>query len=156
MSAMPAVEADVQYASVLEEAHKEASRHKWIESQKVGRDLGMEAIRQWYDRYSWAFLRHCWFLHLQGIRFYVEFDAEDFGLFDREFSDPADRELLREIVERIYHGAENLDIILWATRSNLDMERIHMILERLDINARRLPWDSLLAMVEKETAGIQA
>ncbi|MCS7016363.1 MAG: hypothetical protein RMJ19_04875 [Gemmatales bacterium] len=154
MSAVPAVEAEVECSSVVEEARKEALRHKWIESQKAGRDLGQEAIRQWYARYSWPFLRHCWFLHLQGIRFYTEFQARDFGLFDREFRDPRDRELLREIVERIHRGAENLDIIVWATQANLEMRRIHVILERLDINARRLRLDNLLEMVQNESADV--
>ncbi|GBD36636.1 hypothetical protein HRbin36_01761 [bacterium HR36] len=155
MSASSLLETEVACASVLEEACKEAMRHKWIESQKAGRDLGHEALRQWYVSYSWPFLRHCWFLHLQGIRFFSEFEAADFGLFHREFHDPRDRELLRQIVDRIYHhGAENLDIILWAQQANLDMEKVRKILERLDINARRLPWDSLLKMIEREPAAV--
>lgn len=149
MSTTATLESEVQHTSVVEEARKEALRHKWIESQKAGRDLGADAIKQWYLRYSWSFLRHCWFLHLQGMQFFTEFHPEDFGLLHREFTNPRDRELLSQIVERIYyHGAENLNIILWAREANLDMDRVRLILERLDINARRLPWDNLLEMVE--------
>ena len=32
--------------SVYEEAVREADRHKWIESQKQGRDLGKVAVRE--------------------------------------------------------------------------------------------------------------
>jgi hypothetical protein len=126
-------------ASVLEEGRKEALRYKWIKSEKAGRDLGQAAIDEWSRLHWWPHLRHCWFLHLQGIRYYQEFDERDFGLLHREFTDPQDRELLRQIVERIYyHGAENLDIILWAQENRVDMERVCLILERLDINTRRL------------------
>jgi hypothetical protein len=44
---------------------KEILRHKWIESEKAGRDLGEEAVYDWIQRYAadfreahrWAFCR---------------------------------------------------------------------------------------------------
>src|SRR5690606_22090768 len=60
MSASHAVMADVvQEVSLYEEAHAEALRHKWIESQKHGRDLGDWAIRDWYRRYWRLYCRCC-------------------------------------------------------------------------------------------------
>ena len=37
--------------SVYDEAIREADRHKWIESQKRGRDLGVQALRDWFHNY---------------------------------------------------------------------------------------------------------
>ncbi len=36
----------------------EIQKHKWIESEKVGRDLGQEAVFDWIERYAEAFRRH--------------------------------------------------------------------------------------------------
>ena len=38
--------------SLYEEAFREAERHKWIESQKMGRDAGHPAIKEWYKELS--------------------------------------------------------------------------------------------------------
>jgi len=37
---------------------EEINRHKWIESQKVGYDLGDNAVYDWVDRYAAQFRRH--------------------------------------------------------------------------------------------------
>lgn len=37
---------------------QEIQKHKWIESEKVGRDLGQEAVFDWIERYAEAFRRH--------------------------------------------------------------------------------------------------
>lgn len=34
---------------------QEIQRHKWIESEKVGRDLGSEAIMDWIAKYAGKF-----------------------------------------------------------------------------------------------------
>ncbi|MCA1959238.1 MAG: DUF4032 domain-containing protein [Desulfomonile sp.] len=36
----------------LELQEKEIQRHKWIESEKAGRDLGVEAVIDWIQRYA--------------------------------------------------------------------------------------------------------
>jgi len=36
----------------LELQEKEIQRHKWIESEKAGRDLGFEAVIDWIQRYA--------------------------------------------------------------------------------------------------------
>ncbi len=36
----------------------EIQKHKWIESEKVGRDLGQEAVFDWIERYAEAFRRY--------------------------------------------------------------------------------------------------
>jgi hypothetical protein len=123
-------------ASVFVEGEKEALAYKWIESEKAGKDLGEDAIRRWVKEHWWGYLRARWIEHLRGRRFWVELDRDDFGLLQREFQD--DELLLDRILDRIKAGYENLDIILWAQTFGLPMERVFHILERIDINSRRL------------------
>ena len=52
--------------SVYRESRDEAERHKWIESQHAGRDLGEVAIRQWVQQHWNGFLRARWLEHLEG------------------------------------------------------------------------------------------
>ena len=126
----------MQKTSVFAEGEQEALRHKWIESEKAGRDLGQEAIRAWVRQHWWGYLRARWIEHIQGTRFWIELDRDDFGLLQKEFRD--DPILLDRILDRVKSGMENLDIILWAQEWNLPMDRVIHILERLDINSRRL------------------
>ena len=118
------------------EGEREAERHKWIESEKAGRDLGEHALRQWVRDHWWDYLRARWIEHLEGRRFWVELDRNDFGLLQRQFC--ANRLLLERILDRIKAGWENLDIISWAVDWGVDMAAVLEILETLDINSRRL------------------
>ena len=43
--------------SVYRACAEEVARHKWIESQKVGYDLGEAAIRQWVQEHWSGYLR---------------------------------------------------------------------------------------------------
>ena len=123
-------------ASVQEEGRQEALRHKWIASQQAGRDLGEHAIQCWVRDHWWGFLRARWVEHLQGVMFWTELDRNDFGLLQREFLEIAP--LMHEILNRIKQGQENLDILLWASGRLASMPDVIRILERLDINSRRL------------------
>jgi len=122
--------------SIHVEGEKEALRFKWIESEKAGRDLGEEAIRRWVQMHWWGCLRAWWIEHLEGKRFWLELDRNDFGLLLGEFR--GEEDLLHRILARIKGGQENLDIILWAREANLPMLSVLQILEVLDINSRRL------------------
>lgn len=122
--------------SVFEDSEAEAQRHKWIESEKAGSDLGEGAIRQWVKTHWWGYLRARWLEHLQGTRFWVELDRGDYGLLHRLFEQHG--ELLDRIVDRLKAGQENLDIINWARDFHLDVGAVIDILEALDMNSRRL------------------
>jgi len=122
--------------SVYTESEQEALRHKWIESEKAGRDLGEDAIRNWVKQHWWGYLRARWVEHLQGVRFWVELDRGDFGLLEREFRDQT--LLLDRILDRLKTGQENLDVIIWAQDWGIDVEPVLAILKALDINSRRL------------------
>jgi hypothetical protein len=122
--------------SIYAESQVEAERYKWILSERAGRDLGEAAIRQWVREHWWGYLRARWLEHLQGKCFWIELDRGDFGLLQRAFQDQ--KALLDHILDRLKHGQENLDIILWACDSQLDTVPVRKILETLDINSRRL------------------
>lgn len=121
--------------SVHDRGAAEAQAHKWIESEKAGRDLGESAIRCWVREHWKGFLRARWIEHLEGRSFWIELDHDDFGLLTREFSDSP---LFFEIIERLKGGQENLDILNWAIDDDLPIEEVFRILESLDINSRRI------------------
>jgi len=123
--------------SVFDEGDREALRHKWIESEKAGRDLGEEALRGWARRYWFRFLRACWLEHLQGERYWAELDRGDFGLLQRGPHDHPT--LLAKIVRLLEAGQENLNVILWAREIGAPMDIVIDILEMLDVNSRRIP-----------------
>lgn len=121
--------------SVHDRGELEALRHKWIESEKAGRDLGESAIRFWVREHWNGFLRERWLEHLQGRNFWIELDHNDFGLLQRSFQESS---LIDEILRQLKSGRENLDILNWAIDSSVDMQEVFEILEALDINSRRI------------------
>jgi hypothetical protein len=114
---------------------EEAQRHKWIESEKAGRDLGEWAIRCWIREHWNGFLRERWLEHMQGRTFWIELDHDDFGLLQRAFQDS---DLIEEILQRLKARWENLDVLCWAIDEHLPMMQVLEILESLDINSRRI------------------
>lgn len=121
--------------SVHRIGEEEAQRHKWIESEKAGRDLGESAIRCWVREHWNGFLRERWLEHLQGRNFWIELDHNDFGLLQRAFHDSL---LIEDILEMLKSGLENLNVLNWAIDNHLPMEEVLEILEMLDINSRRI------------------
>jgi hypothetical protein len=121
--------------SIFDRGEVEAQRHKWIESEKAGRDLGEWAIRCWVREHWNGFLRERWLEHLQGRTFWIELDHDDFGLLQREFKDSP---LIEDILLRLKAGEENLGVLNWAIDSNQVMDEVLEILETLDINSRRI------------------
>ena len=128
------VKNSVLYKEFLAE-REEILKHKWIESEKAGRDLGEWAIRGWVRQHWNGFLREKWLEHLEGRAFWIELDHDDFGLLQREFRDSA---LIGEILGRLKAGQENLDVLNWAIDHDLKMQEVLEILETLDINSRRI------------------
>jgi hypothetical protein len=122
--------------SVYQECIEEENRHKWIESEKAGYDLGEACIRRWDQEHWTGYLRARWVEHLQGKCFWVELDRGDFGLLQREFRDR--QELLDVILDQLKSGRENLHIIVWAVSAGIPCEPVQQILAALDINSRRL------------------
>lgn len=129
----PAAQAAV---SLLGVARLEAERHKWLESEKAGCDLGEEAIRDWSRRHWRRWLRERWIEHLNGERRWDELSESDFGLLQRAFHPNVD--LVAGVVERIKAGGENLDILRWVVQLEGNVSDAIEILARLNINAARL------------------
>lgn len=123
-------------ASIHDDCRVEEDAFKWIESEKVGHDLGDNAIRRWVQVHWWGYLRARWLEHLQGTCFWVELDRGDFGLLPRMFVEHG--KLLSEIIDKLKAGQENLDVINWALDNRISMDTVRDILEKLDINSRRL------------------
>jgi hypothetical protein len=122
--------------SLYEEAFKEAERHKWIESQKHGRDLGETALREWYRKHWYMYCRRKRLEHLQGSQCWREFGDDHFGqLYSLIVAGDL---LVDRILDRFYAGYENLDIIIWAYDWGLQVEKVLNILIQLDMNRARI------------------
>jgi hypothetical protein len=125
--------------SLYSDCIEEENRHKWIESEKAGYDLGEPAIRRWVTEHWQGYLRARWVEHLQGKCFWVELDRGDFGLLQHEFQDCP--QLLDLILDRLKSGQENLHLLsyaIWTCHDKFPTGRMIEILESLDINSRRL------------------
>ena len=122
--------------SLYEEAFREAERHKWIESQKMGRDAGNPAIKEWYRDFWPGYCRFQRLEHLCGRQRWREFDDENFGQL---YSLIVAGDLLVDLIlDRVYAGYENLEIINWAIEWGLPINRVLNILSQLDVNRARL------------------
>lgn len=123
-------------SSLQERGELEALRFKWLESEKVGYDLGEGAIRQWIARYWNRFLRQRWLEHLHGEVCWIEFDPRSFAVLHR--SGLITSSLTETILEHFRWGEENLHIIQWAMESSQPMDEIRSILTALDVNSSRI------------------
>ena len=122
--------------SVWADSQQEIDRFKWIESERAGRDLGEQAIRNWIRQHWCGYLRARWLEHIQGKTFWIELDRNDYGILQGSFQDKS--LLLERILDRLIAGQENLEVLLWAIQWHIPIEDVILILEALDINSRRL------------------
>jgi hypothetical protein len=121
---------------VYEEAEKAALEHKWWESERAGRDVGLDAVREWTRAHWLRFYRYRFVQHLRGEAYFREFHPRTFAVVNGYVQCP--RELLEAILNQVRDGAENLDIIRWAHNRTLAAEPLLSILEAIDINRQRL------------------
>jgi hypothetical protein len=127
--------------SLHEEAFKEAERHKWIESQKHGRDLGDHAFHEWYFLHWGRFCRVKRLEHLKGQQRWREFEHHNYGQL-ASLTLQGDL-LVDRILDRFDDGQENLDIIKWAHDWALPIPRVIDVLVQLDMNRARLDYDGI-------------
>jgi hypothetical protein len=131
LEAAPTLKKSVHVDCVHEE-----NKHKWIESEKAGYDLGESAVRRWVKEHWRGYLRAKWVEHLQGKCFWIELDRGDFGLLQRKFQTQA--QLLDAILNQLAAGRENLDVLDWAIANSISTDAVNEILEALDVNSQRL------------------
>jgi hypothetical protein len=117
---------------MFEELRHEMEKHRWLESEKAGYDLGEAAIRDWLRKHWPGFIRARLLEHLSGQRFWIEMDRSDFGILVRKFPDHA--ELVRQIVEKVAAGDENLTILIWAVETGRPLAILIEVLQLIDIN----------------------
>jgi hypothetical protein len=118
---------------VYDHGWQEAFRHKWIESEKHGRDLGQRAIDEWNQRHWTSFYRWCRLLHVTGRCCFHDFKREDFGRLTE-----TDDDVAREVVRLFCVGKENVEIYWCAHVCGWPRERVFHVLLSLDINGSRL------------------
>jgi hypothetical protein len=121
---------------VYEEAERAIQEHKWVESEKAGRDLGVEAERDWIATNWRFFCRNRLVQHLRGEAFFEEFGSECFGALSGSLWEL--KGLLDVVLERVQNGAENLDLIRWACQERLPLHQLLKVLIAADINGHRL------------------
>lgn len=122
---------------VYEQAVKAIQEHKWLQSEKAGRDVGPQAALEWNQRYWLRFYRERFVQHLRGEVFFEEFGIECYRLVAGGIA--ASREVLDTVLDKVQEGAENLELICWARRHRLPRDQVLEILKALNINNRRLP-----------------
>jgi hypothetical protein len=122
---------------LYDEARRAIEAHRWIESEKVGRDLGGGAERDWVHRHWRHFFRLRFVEHLRGRAFYEELGGDCFAVASERLS--VEERLLDRVLEKIGQGAENLDVLCWAIREQQPTGPVLAILRAVDMNGRRLP-----------------
>ena len=123
-------------ASLYEEAWREVQVHKWIESERQGRDLGDTAIRDWWRRHWPHYCRKKRLEHICGRKLWNEFGEDAFGCL---YSMIVTGDLLVDrILDHLDGGSENLCVINWAIEYGLPSDRVLGILEQIDVNRARL------------------
>jgi len=130
--------ANLPQRSLIHETKTEVVRHKWIESEKAGSDLGHAAVTDWVKRYWDPFLRQRWVEHLLGDIFWHELEHSSFGSYRRIFEG---HPLAVQIINLYKSGGpngENLGIIQLAHDQGWPMNEVFQILEILNINSRRM------------------
>jgi len=119
--------------SVYDQAWQPDHRHKWIESERLGCDLGHAAVKDWSRRHFKCSYRWCHWLHLTGRKWFQEFLASQFnsGMKLRD-------QIERQVIHCFWDGQENLAIFLSAHGCGWPIEWVRVVLSTLGINEARL------------------
>lgn len=125
--------------SVHVDARREAEKHKWIESERNGRDLGQQAIEDWYRKFWGRYCRARRLEHLSGEQLWVEFAEHEFGrMYELLMSGNV---VLQELITRFEDGWENLRFTVWVQDTGKSRDEIDVIinlLEIINVNISRL------------------
>jgi hypothetical protein len=125
--------------SVYADARREAEKHKWLESERKGCDVGQQAIEDWYRQFWSKYCRARRLEHLAGEQQWVEFAEHEFGRMFQSILDG--NVLLQDLIERFEDGWENLHFTVWVhdqRKSRQEIDEIIGLLEIININITRL------------------
>jgi len=122
--------------SVVDEAWIEAHKHKWIESQKRGYDVGDAALRDWFHQHWPLFCRRKYVQHLHGDTFWREFSDDKFGVLNQIPIE--DRKVFDTVLGHVYNGMENLCILNFALQTEYPLDMVRQLLGIIDMNNYRL------------------
>ncbi|MBM4035185.1 MAG: hypothetical protein FJ291_25870 [Planctomycetes bacterium] len=125
----------LEQESLFQEALREAQKHKYLESQRAGRDLGIEGIDDWQRRFWTPWFRYHWLEHLLGLRCWEELEPWRFGRLRTLF--PTHEALVAEVADLVRRGAENADILWWAAKARRELPVVMAILTEVRINEIR-------------------
>lgn len=115
----------------------EACKHKLIESQRFGEDLGMLSVKDWCSRHWRTFQRFRRIEHVFGEKYYRQFPAVEFGVWkDREREEGSVFDLVLGAFECCM---ENLQFVEWARSQKLSEKDAYPLFILLDPNCVR--WD---------------
>lgn len=119
--------------SLYEFAIREADRHKWLVSERHGRDCGLPAWCEWWAVHWPGFVRYRRVEHLRGDCCWSEYEPDAFGRFYEAVltGDP----LVTAILDRVALGWENLQFLCWADDWGIPRKLVLEILEVVNINA---------------------
>jgi hypothetical protein len=117
-------------------ALQEARNYRWYEGERLGRDPGDSALKEWFRRHWLPFCRAKRLEHVEGQQKWDAFAEDEFGQVYHLLV--AGDLLLDRILDRMEHGSDNFEIINWALDWRLDMERVLDLLLMIDINRARL------------------
>lgn len=124
--------------SLTAHALAEMERHRWIESERAGHDLGQETYHDWLRRSWTGWVRACLLQHLSGWRRWTAFSKRHYALFRRgSVERQVPTRILRSVADILVRGGENLDVLNWAVEQREELEAVIWLLERIDINAVR-------------------
>lgn len=126
----------MNYLNLYEEAQRAIWNHKWLESEKAGRDLGVEVEKEWIQTYWHRYCRFQFAQHIRGLVFIEEFGKEYFDLGLGHLADFP--HLFENILEMVQEGSENLDLIRWAMAEGHCIDQVLSVLVAIDINRHRL------------------
>ena len=94
-------------------------------------------------RFWRLWFRYRWVEHVIGEKFWIEMGAERFGILKQgRQHNPV---LVSRVADRLMYdaGLENLNIILWASDWELDLDEVVAILKRININDVRVNGQSI-------------
>lgn len=128
--------------SIHADARDEADKHKWIESERIGRDLGHQAIEEWYRRFWSKYCRARRLEHLIGVQQFIEFADHEFGRLEEMYQMVmSGNEQLKDLIAKFENGWENLQFMTWVHKEHMNCDEIKeiiLLLEIININLTRL------------------